>query len=259
MNPMKCDDVNRLSEAFLDNEIDEVTSLRIQHHLESCPTCRSTLEETRLLETSLRRIKDRAPPAPAELRRAITSDRKIVQPTPFEFRRLMTTFAPIAALIAFGFFWLSHDSSAVLASQDYVQAHRQFKVAGTSAELQSNDPTALAQWWSENSPKAPPVPESPPQGFVLQGARLNNAEGQSFASIEYRQNDGEDRVSLFWTPSDFADMDQFPVITAENENTVRCGPAGTCSVASWRGNGGVFIAVGNFPDAAIVDFANRSL
>jgi len=72
---MHCSDVQRDIDEFLDGTLEETRQAEVRKHLESCDSCRQTLEGTRQLRSALREI-----PAPAPrrgfLRKALRQARR---------------------------------------------------------------------------------------------------------------------------------------------------------------------------------------
>jgi anti-sigma factor (TIGR02949 family) len=74
---MKCEEAQELITALADNELPEQERYSIEDHLKDCRKCQLTYEQERVLKEEIRRA-GASLKAPADLRKRILSDRRIV-------------------------------------------------------------------------------------------------------------------------------------------------------------------------------------
>ena len=71
MPKLNCQETQNLLEASHDNELDGVTSLSVQEHLDECPDCRRQWRWLCEVEASLRRLTESVPSPDQDLRRNV--------------------------------------------------------------------------------------------------------------------------------------------------------------------------------------------
>src|SRR5262249_7829009 len=103
MPKLNCQEAQNLSEEFHDNELDGVSSLAVQEHLDECPDCRRQWRWLCEVEASLQRLSESTPSANSDLRRRILQPTSL-QPSAvlafFRAHRGMTGVVSLALLFA---------------------------------------------------------------------------------------------------------------------------------------------------------------
>ena len=103
MPKLNCQEAQNLLEAFHDNELDGVTSLSVQEHLDGCPDCRRQWRWLCEVEASLQRLTESTPSPNQDLRRRVLQPTSL-KPSPvlafFRTHRRMTGVVSLALLFA---------------------------------------------------------------------------------------------------------------------------------------------------------------
>ena len=199
---MNCTDIRPMFQAYIDNELDLVRSLDVEHHLRDCANCaaarrsllalRSALQQEGLsysapvsLYHSVRRI---AAPSRAE---AATSRRGIWLPW------LSFGVAALAVLLLLV-------RPAGMTPQDTllneaVSSHVRSLMAGHLMDVVSTDQHTVKPWFNGKIDFAPDVKDFAAQGFPLVGGRLDYLGDRTVAALIYHRN--KHVINVFVWPS----------------------------------------------------------
>lgn len=170
MSRRKCDFPGELLSAYLDDEVSESESMRVERHLRDCAHCRCHLEELRLTSDLLSESPSR--PAPTSFRRQLRSDLLRQRGGGMGAGRarmgsLLRRVTLVAAVVLLFLLPLAGLYSHMMMSPDYL--------ASTPAEEREEMPEMEAM---EPEPEAEPEPraepESPPE--ELEVAREEHSE-----------------------------------------------------------------------------------
>lgn len=202
---MDSDRVRGLLNAYIDGELDLVTSLDIEEHLKGCAACSRQLQTLVDLHaaTSDRSLRYAAP---AGLEKRIRASLRETAPSApprlaFSWRWFTPAVALVAAMFVLGFFargWLAPNPQTALAQQVQM-AHVRSLMADHLVDVVSSDQHTVKPWFDGKLPFAPPVPDLAPQGFPLAGGRLDYLDGEPVAALVYQR--GKHLINLFIWPS----------------------------------------------------------
>jgi len=196
---MTCDDndVNSLLTAYVDDELDLATVLRVERHLAACDACRARVEAERAISAGVTQsaVCHRAPDALRQ-RLSQTIRTQAGRPTPTAggprswWRSPLTISgiaAGLAAIIGTAFVVLGPLASRGQVNQ-LVDAHLRSLEAAHLLDVESTDQHTVAPWFAGKVDFAPPVVDLAAEGFPLIGGRLDYLGGRKVAALVYRRN-----------------------------------------------------------------------
>lgn len=203
---MNCDRVQLLLNGYIDGELDLVSSIDIEEHVQGCAACSSHYRQLMSLHaaTSNKSLYRSAPPY---LEKRIRSSLGKASPTsPAWFTLpwgLLTTTALLAVFLLsiagfLGRGLLTSQSETSLAQQ--VQAaHVRSLMASHLMDVASTDQHTVKPWFNGKLNFSPPVADLTVKGFPLIGGRLDYLDGQPVAALVYQRN--KHSINLFIWPS----------------------------------------------------------
>jgi len=189
--------------AYLDGELSLEGSLEVEAHLEGCAACRRELETLRALRRLLQSAKsgaDEAESALVGVTRGVRARRRRL------FAMGGVGAMAVAALLAL--MLVPGRTSGIV--HEVAALHARALDAGTSVELASDDPAAIARWLSTRLPGSVP-PTGGGDGFALRGARVDSLDGRPVATAVYQVRGH--LVDVFAWRSAEADSEPRPSVT----------------------------------------------
>lgn len=249
---LNCSDVDALLDAFEDNEIDSVTSLRVQKHLDSCTGCRTRHGWLQSTSRSLARIRQRTPEPSPELRRRVAGLPDERQSRTLSWLPSLYQAAALLVLVfALTFLLLPQAGLAEMDARVFVRSHNATQTVEGSDELDTHDPIEAAAWLRDRLPEAR-APRGAPPGYRLTGARITEVAGRPVGLLLYE--DGARKISCF-VPSGRLELTRgFDEIAIRQDGLT----AGRCrghQIVSWSGSGGAAVVIGEIADEALLAFA----
>ncbi|MHB8629772.1 MAG: anti-sigma factor family protein [Aggregatilineales bacterium] len=208
---MNCDEVRNLVDAYADNELDLVTGLSIERHLQTCAGCQPIYQNRLTLRSNLS-ADSLYFRAPADVqKRLMASLRRADHPAnrfPFVDWLLARPWVSAAAtlgvlVIAALVVTLSHSGSTPGAldtvAQEVLSSHIRSLMAGHLTDVTSTDQHTVKPWFDGKLDFIPPVIDLTAQGFPLLGGRLDYLENNPVAALVY----GSDKhlINLFVWPA----------------------------------------------------------
>lgn len=216
---MSCLRTRQMLDAWLDGELDAGTSTALAQHAAGCPDC-SALRSTRDdLRVALRAAPRHA--APASLRRAVGAGFKAARrPAPQgvvpqwrlpRLPRLLAWWQALAlagatgalAMLATVFVLIGpgREDAATSLREQMVARHVAALASNHLIDVASSDRHAVKPWLQGKVDFAPQVRDLSPQGFTLEGARLDRVGGRAAVALVYRIR--EHPIDLFvWRRAD---------------------------------------------------------
>ncbi|HEY0420907.1 MAG TPA: zf-HC2 domain-containing protein, partial [Acetobacteraceae bacterium] len=197
--PADCARFTDLLDALADRELRDSTAAEVESHLAVCQTCAAELAEVIALRANFAILRQET--APAELRQRVLAALPELPSAMLPRRRMLELGAAGFAGIALGLgggqlLWST--SPPPLAEHDLLAAHGRALLAGTPPQIAAGDPHRVKPWLSAHLPVSPRVED--PEGFPLQGARLDLIAGQPVAAILYRRHDHA--ITVFAAPAE---------------------------------------------------------
>jgi anti-sigma factor RsiW len=217
---------------YFDGELDTVSALAFEKHLETCAQCRTELAEFREIRRHLQNELTRMP-ASDGLRQKIQSGLDAEEETPirrrgWNWQKLAVAAAMIAMVSSGTTFYLEQPSEESLWTHGIVNAHERALLAGHEIDVVSSNRHTVKPWFSGKTTIAPLVADLADAGFPLIGGRLDVPLDRAMPAVIYRA--GAHLISLYMRPAD-------------GETAPRLQKIDGFSVLAWRQNGFAFTAV----------------
>jgi len=190
---MTHDEVSRLLDAYVDQELDPVLTAGIDRHLGECGICAEFVASRRGLRARLRasQIRFRMPP---ELTRWVGPEQRARYAAP----GWMRAAAVAAVFLMAGFFLGQYTSRTDDLNAQFVNAHARSLLADGAVEVTSSDHHTVKPWFAQKLLFSPPVPELDDRGDRLLGGRADLIAKVRMAAMVYRH--GNHLVNVFVWP-----------------------------------------------------------
>lgn len=253
---LDCQNTRQLLDAFEDGELDAVTSLQVQTHLESCEDCQRRLISRRVLNASLTRIREATPKASSALRRKVLAEDSVTAARSGAWGRNIGWGALAAVLLAFVLSFLVEPDLHASGNdvRPFVQSHKGWALAHAPIDLQTSDSEEAAVWFGEKVPGLRAPRETPP-GYTLVGTRIAEVDGQTVGVLLY-EHEGR-RISCFVRPERRPATEGFDQIALQGEAF----QAGRCrghQIVSWGSGDGSIVLVGELGEDSLLAFAEQN-
>jgi anti-sigma factor RsiW len=201
-------------QAYFDGEVDAVSALEIERHLERCAECRELHRHLLQTRTVLRRDLSyfRVPPALAARVRDALADEPVALPAggervrPLRLPRVRPFWsgalsgaglAAIAAALAL-FLWLPPRTDAVV--DDLMSAHLRSLMSTHLIDVVSSDRHTVKPWFAGHTDVSPAVADFDSQGYKLIGGRAEYLAHQRSAVLVYQH--GAHLIDVFTWSAD---------------------------------------------------------
>ena len=221
---MKCDEVIRLMDGYLDGELDAVTNQEIELHFRECNTCQQAYETQRTL---VHAIGSSAPyyRAPVELRERIKSSlrqeistsrsqvangatrrvREANEPRPradifgSQWNWLaLAALVLVAAIIGLNLIPGHRAGSDQFLATQLIASHVRSLMASHLTDVTSTDQHTVKPWLDAKLDFAPTVVDLSNEGFPLIGGRLDYLDNRPVAALVYQRR--KHFINLFIWP-----------------------------------------------------------
>ena len=242
---MNCEEIKNLMDAYLDGEVDPVTSQKVEQHLRDCHKCEQAYE----VETAMAHAISQAAPyykAPLELRERIqvslreaigaTTSRGAAAEDPLPVRRpeavrrgvffdMPWNWLALAAAIALAAIVASSllprlrqpGADQFLATQ-LIASHVRSLMANHLTDVASSDQHTVKPWLDVKLDFAAPVVDLSGDGFPLIGGRLDYLDNHSAAALVYQRR--KHFINLFIWPTTPVDGKEQKIVEREGYHLV---------------------------------------
>ncbi len=226
---MTCPDVQALLHGYLDGELDLVSALRLERHLQDCPACGEAYQRLRALQGALRSAPLRwGAPSALEGRVRSVLRESGRPPLRFPLSRKRLGVAAAAALLALAGWalaraWLAPGADDLLAQQ-VIAAHVRSLLAERRVDVISSDRHTVKPWYQGRLDFPPEVPDLEAEGFHLLGGRLDYLSERPVAALVYQRR--KHLISLFTWPAAEEGNQPPRAATRQNQHVVRWAQGG---------------------------------
>ena len=245
---MNCHEVHNLIDGYIDDELDLVSNLDIEQHLQTCPACGHLYHNRQALQT-LVHSSALSHKAPAHLQKRIrTSLRQADQrgyPWPKTAFALMGTAAVL--LIALVTTWIiiknvSAPSVDESLAQAVLDSHIRSLMVNHLVDVRSTDQHTVKPWFDGKLDFSPVVIDLAQQGYPLIGGRLDYLDNRSVAALVYQHETHV--INLFTWPTSSTSADS-PVTTVTRQGY---------HIMTWTRAGMVYWAVSDVEESKLQTF-----
>jgi anti-sigma factor RsiW len=214
---VNCNEAQAVIDGYVDRELDLVSSLEMERHLETCDACTQVYQNRQALQASIRGGALYHPLPPDLQKRVLASVRQAERadltqrpetPSPAKpvFRLRLRSLAAAAAFLCVGFLgWgIGHVSSLPsgddpVAQEVFAGDVRALMATNQGIEVRSSDQHTVKPWFAGKLDFSPPVQDFAAQGFPLVGGRRDYLNGRTVAVLVYKRH--EHWINLFIWPS----------------------------------------------------------
>jgi anti-sigma factor RsiW len=252
MSKLNCQEAQILLEAFHDNELDGVSSLLVQEHLDECPDCRRQWRWLCEVEVSLQRLSESTPSAPEDLRRRILR-RTSSQASPvlrfFRAHVRLTSVSALALLLAIAAtITLKEETPADVML--FVRDSAKMAQNAAPGDLRTSNPKEAEERLKQHLGFAPPVPN--PSGFKLTGVRCCHINRESVGLLLFERNGQQ--LSCYIGRSSMIALRGFDDVTREG---IKLGTCEGRHIAAWGAGNVSYLMVSDLTKGALLAVANE--
>ncbi|HXE54679.1 MAG TPA: anti-sigma factor [Tepidisphaeraceae bacterium] len=242
---MKCSDARELLDAYADDELDLLTSRRIDEHVEQCARCRLAMDHVRAIKVVVSHP-SHYHRAPSQLRARVLALMHQPaglprSPKAIGFRWLYPGLAAAALIVlAVGLMVAVEHRDENRLVAEVLTAHLRSLQPNHLLDVVSTNQHTVKPWFDTHVDFSPPVPQLSPQ-FVLEGGRLDYVQNRPVAALVYRR--GGHLINLFIWPG-------------ENGQGVTSDRG--FNIIHWTANGMTFWAISDMSAPDLGDFVDRA-
>ena len=245
---MNCHEVRNLIDGYIDDELDLVSNLDIEQHVQTCPQCgrlyRNRQALQALVHTSALSYK-----APAHLHKRIRSSLHQADQNGYPWRKTAFALMGTAAvlLVALVTTWIIIKNVAAPAvdesvAQAVLDSHIRSLMVNHLVDVRSTDQHTVKPWFDGKLDFSPVVIDLAPQGYPLIGGRLDYLDNRAVAALVYQHETHV--INLFtWPASSPAANSPVATVTRQGYH-----------IMTWTRAGMVYWAVSDIEEGKLQTF-----
>jgi anti-sigma factor RsiW len=244
---MTCEQARPLLSAYTDRELDLVSSLDLEHHMQACAGCaalRRQHEDVRAAAAAAPLLF--TPPKGLERRVRTAVRREAGRSAWFAAPGWRWAAVPVAATLAALLSWTvavqRPGSSETPLLAELVSGHVRSLMVDHLVDVASSDQHTVKPWFNGKVDFAPPVTDFTAEGFPLVGGRVDYIAGRPVAVLIYRRR--QHTINVFIWPSAKDDAEQPRPAAFEGYHLLR-----------WSASGLTFWAVSDVNSADLESLA----
>jgi anti-sigma factor RsiW len=245
---LNCRETQTLIHGHADGELDLMTSLEVEQHLQECPSCAQAHAGVQAVRAAIKEssLYFQTPPGLARRVRSSVLEASRAGRTPrVRPRRLLAVAASLALIVAAGW-WLVRvlpaRSDEAFLTRELVASHvRSQMLPSHRFDVASSDPHTVKPWFEGKLDFAPPVKDLADQGFPLVGGRLDYLHNRPVAALLYQRR--KHSINLFIWPSSPGDGAAPTKATQQGFHMTR-----------WTSSGMTFWAVSDLNEGELQEF-----
>jgi anti-sigma factor RsiW len=198
---MNCEDIERLADAYVDDELDLGRTLEFEAHLSTCEACTARLDRLRGVRRALQAVPYfHAPVALAARIRTTVADAasatasrqpRSVRPRDRGWQPwLLSAAGLVAASLALAV--VLHERAVVAegaTTEAVIEGHVRSLMAGHLMDVASTDRHTVKPWFAGRVDFSPTVVDLVSDGFPLVGGRLDYIDRHPAAALVYKRRD----------------------------------------------------------------------
>jgi anti-sigma factor RsiW len=210
---MSCQEVGEFLDAYVDKELDVVTTSQFDRHLAECAVCRARFDQYQQMHDSVRaHIEYFRAPAEFEqkLRASLyppsqSADRTTRREWFPRWRTWAVAAGALTVLLFAALFlqMLRRPSTSEMLAEQVVSSHIRSLLANHLSDVISTDQHTVKPWFSGKLDFAPVVKDLSSKGFPLAGGRLDYLDNRPVAALVYKRR--QHIINLFLWPSSGSD------------------------------------------------------
>ncbi len=203
---MNCHEIQDLLHGYLDDELDVVSSLAIERHLQDCAMCAQTYNNAQALHSALR-TSPLSLQAPLHLHKRVRSAVRRASPAArphlreWSWRWLGACAALALLAVALWRLWPIPFGAVTdgRLAQDIVASHVRSLMVSHLTDVTSSDQHTVKPWFEGKLDFSPVVEDLTGYGFPLVGGRLDYLDNRPVAALVYRRR--QHVINLFLWPA----------------------------------------------------------
>jgi anti-sigma factor RsiW len=247
---LNCQEAQYLMHGYVDGELDLLNNLRIEEHINACPSCALAYQNQQALKDAM---SDGSLyfNAPANLQRRVRSLVREADKlergrwrSAWSWRWLAAgaSLALLAIIVGVFVFGSSGAANDELLAQEIVSSHVRSLMANHLTDVPSSDQHTVKPWFDGKLDYSPTVMDLAAQGFPLIGGRLDYIGNRPVAALIYQRR--QHYINLFIWP-----------VTGESNGKNRMAVRQGYNLIHWNHSGMTYWAISDLNISELQEFA----